>query len=337
MDNDFSRALIEGIVRRSLRNMKDSPERSIRNLIDMALNFSEGQFQRSFFESMQNTLRNEKGAYYGLIRDMAVTIDPDRLLSFGMNLGYNSCTMGAHTIREIEGREGYNIPWSIALELDGTGYAQHTDAYHDLIKQGKALGVFTWLLISAGQPVEFLDLIKTNSDCAFLLFCKPEEITQSFLDEVQSIHNLMFVVRCEPEAVQACDHLREREYLYSIYIPYRSEEASSIVNEDILSTAENLHPVFTFFTPGEPSCEEQQKAVYQQVLQVRASQQYQTILIDLIYDNRAIDGVISDDSCEVEFRKDGTLYAPDTTGRSALSLFEQPLENILRCAFPKTT
>jgi len=104
MDNDFSRALIEGIVRRSLRNMKDSPERSIRNLIDMALNFSEGQFQRSFFVSMQNTLRNEKGAYYGLIRDMAVTIDPDRLLSFGMNLGYNSCTMGAHTIREIEVR-----------------------------------------------------------------------------------------------------------------------------------------------------------------------------------------------------------------------------------------
>jgi len=211
------------------------------------------------------------------------------------------------------------------------------DAAVELIKQGKALGVFTWLLISAGHPVEFLDLIETNSDCAFLLFCKPEEITQSFLDEVQSIHNLMFVVRCEPEAVQACDHLREREYLYSIYIPYRSEEASSIVNEDILSTAENLHPVFTFFTPGEPSCEEQQKAVYQQVLQVRASQQYQTILIDLIYDNRAIDGVISDDSCEVEFRKDGTLYAPDTTGHSALTLFEQPLENILRCAFPKTT
>ena len=49
MANRASRILIETIVRKALKDIKKSPERSSRNLVDLALQFSEGKFQQDFF------------------------------------------------------------------------------------------------------------------------------------------------------------------------------------------------------------------------------------------------------------------------------------------------
>ena len=97
MGNDTSRILIETIVRKTLREIKASPGRSTRNLIDMALNFSEGRFQRNFFEAAQTMLTNEKSPYYELIRDTVAHVDCERLLRFGMNVGYHGCTCLLYT------------------------------------------------------------------------------------------------------------------------------------------------------------------------------------------------------------------------------------------------
>lgn len=48
MENSMSRILIETIIKRTLRNIKDNPERGIRNLIDMALQFWKGGFRKIF-------------------------------------------------------------------------------------------------------------------------------------------------------------------------------------------------------------------------------------------------------------------------------------------------
>ena len=71
MNSNMNRDLIETIVKKALRDVRDSPERNVRNLVDMALLFSTGQFQRQFFEIAQKTLRNEYSAYYPMIRDAA--------------------------------------------------------------------------------------------------------------------------------------------------------------------------------------------------------------------------------------------------------------------------
>ena len=100
MTNSISRVLIETIVRKTLRDIEESPERSTRNLVDMALQFSNGRFQKYFLETARGMLENENSAYYALVRDAVGNIDHERLLNFGMNVGYNSCTSGARRIRE---------------------------------------------------------------------------------------------------------------------------------------------------------------------------------------------------------------------------------------------
>ena len=59
----FPQILIETIVRKAIRDIRDSPKRNTRNLVDMALNFSEGRFQSRFFETAQSMLQDENSAY----------------------------------------------------------------------------------------------------------------------------------------------------------------------------------------------------------------------------------------------------------------------------------
>ena len=52
MENSMSRILIETTVRQTLKGLQDNPKRSVRNLVDMALHFSEGRFQYRFFQPL---------------------------------------------------------------------------------------------------------------------------------------------------------------------------------------------------------------------------------------------------------------------------------------------
>ena len=72
---DTNQILIETMVQRSLRDIACSPERTIRNLVDLALNFSHGRFQRNFLETAQAMLKNKKSAYYDLLKDAIASID----------------------------------------------------------------------------------------------------------------------------------------------------------------------------------------------------------------------------------------------------------------------
>lgn len=49
MTKNMSRLLVETVVRNALKSIRNDPERGVRNLIDMALQFSEGRFQKNFF------------------------------------------------------------------------------------------------------------------------------------------------------------------------------------------------------------------------------------------------------------------------------------------------
>lgn len=47
---DLNRTLIETMIRCAIKKLNDDPERSVRNLVDMALSFSGGESQQSFLK-----------------------------------------------------------------------------------------------------------------------------------------------------------------------------------------------------------------------------------------------------------------------------------------------
>ncbi len=118
MKNDVFYTLIETVVANKLKDMEKYPERAARNLIDLGLLFSKGKFQNSFFSSAQTMLQNEESPYYKLISNVVNDVENQRLLTFGMNLGYNSFKCGSKIIRRNERKLNCIIPWEITLHID---------------------------------------------------------------------------------------------------------------------------------------------------------------------------------------------------------------------------
>ncbi len=328
-ENDMLRILIETVIRKTIKEINDSPERSIRNWVNMALNFSEGKFQRTFFKTADDMLKNTKSPYYDLIKDSAANTDEERLLQFGMNLCYNSCTIGVRKILENEILYGFNIPWTVSFRMSGEHISENSKIYDTIITQGEDLGIYTWMLYLNGELGEALPLVQKHTDSAFILFCEPKDITDDFLDNMCDVKNVMLAVRYEENNENLYYRLRENRLLYSTYYIYDDENAESIINGDFFYDAVQLHPLFTAVIPAENCSEETGERVYKAVTSYRRRQSFQTIVWDVNRDNSNINSIISDEACNVGFDFEGGFYVRHRE-KVSLNLFGHNLRDILK-------
>ena len=336
MENSMSRILAGSVVKRTLKDMKENPERSIRNLVDMALQFSDGRFQQNFFTTAQTMLQNENSAYYRLVRDVVSYVDTDRLYTFGMNLGYNGCTAGAQRIRENEKKLGCNIPWTVSVQMDAEQFEENGQQYQAMVQAGEKLGIYAWMLFCMEQPQKSLPIVKDHADSAFFLFCEPEDLTSDFLDDAAELYNLMLLVRYDENAADMCARLRERGLLYSVWYQYGQKDTETIINGDLFYSAQQLSPVFTVLLPELECPDVVQHLAHQAVQQARNEQSYHTMLWELQGDNSLIDAIISDDTCSVYFDRDGNLCDWSKRINSVHhNLFQSSLAYIFAIACPK--
>ena len=330
----ISRLLVEAVARRYLREMRNDPERGIRNLMDMALQFSEGRFQKSLFRAARTLLEKEDSAYYGLVRDTLAHVEDSRLLTFGMNLGYNGCTAGARHIRENEGRLRCRIPWIVTFRLEPETFARHRLSYHTAIREGEGLGIHCWILAAARRPQAFLELAARHPDSAFFLFCNPGEITGPLRERLIRLPNVMPVVRLEKAAGSVYAGLRDAGLLYSLYAPYHPESWEDIRSGSLFRRAQRHAPFFTVLAAG-PTCSPAlRQAVHQAAAGFRASQEFRTIPWELSQDNQLVDAMISDDACTALFDTHGRLcIRGDPVRPGAASLFQLHLPDIFQSCF----
>lgn len=248
MEKTMSKILIETVVKTTLNNLKDDPERSIRNLVDMALRFSDNQFQQDFFQVAQTMLKNESSPYYALVRDLISYADTDRLLQFGMALGYNSCTCGAQQIRSNEKRLGHNIPWTVLLQMDAGSQERFTQ-YDAVISEGEGLGVYTWMLFAPSAPEATLDLIRNHPDSAFFFFYEPQAQSASLIDGFSELKNLMPLLRYREEYAEGYARLRTLGIPYCVYYPYGQDDMAAICDGDLFVSIQQTGAVFTALIP----------------------------------------------------------------------------------------
>ncbi len=345
-NTSITRILTEAVVKNTLKEIEDSPERSIRRLVDMALNFSEGRFRNDFFKLAQKMLENENSPYYALIRDVVTHVDHERILKFGMNVGFNSCTEGAKTIRANEEKLGFNIPWAVFLHLDRQILLEKPKQYGRVFSEGEALGIYTWVLFEDGPLAEILPLLQEHGDSAFVLVCEPESITEDFLDSAAQIYHIMPIVRYEEEKTAAFDLLRKQRFLYAAYQVYGDQDAEAINNGDLFYSAEQVHAALTALLPSQDSSAEMRMQTAAYVERARNDQFFETIPWEGWYDSCRVDAIISGDSCFADFDAQGNLrVSPDGAKKAslnasaaepgALNVFQNDLVQIFKRAFPK--
>ncbi|WP_099204989.1 hypothetical protein [Scatolibacter rhodanostii] len=336
MGKDITRVLVETTLRKTLKDIHQSPDRTIRNLVDLALNFSSGDFQKEILSDIQEMLQNEDSAYYTLASNLISQVDTDNIIAFGLNVGYNSCSAGAKEIRKIEQKEGFNIPWSLSLQISPN--ADRTAQYQSLITQGKALGIYTYLLFTEENPETLLPLIEAHPDCAFFLFISGKWITSSFLKRTSGLQHLMYAIQYDEHASTACRLLRTKKLLFSVYLRYTEQQAKTLINGEILRQILLLKPAFAFFIPQKSCTEKTEQLVYQYICHIRQEQKVPILLMDIKYDNMFIDSIISEDACTAFFDEDGFLH-PTFMQKTVqpFNCFQSDLRTIFSAAFPKTT
>ena len=319
---NLNRVLIESAVRKALRDIDESPERGVRNLVDLALDFSNGRFQRTFLEMARQMLKNEKSAYFSAMKQMVSGVEWDNIVGFGINVGYNSFTKGARIIRETEEAEGFNIPWALTFSV-----RTFEEKHRSLIEQGKKLGIYTYFIF-ADQPDEaLLHTIKQCQDCAFVLLTDGSAITDSLLALCEGVNNLMFSVG--EHMAEGCRQLKAHRKLYSVYCVYGKQEQT--VYETWLEAAADLGAVCAMFLYGGDHAAD----AYDYVVEVRKSQRLAVFPMDFRRDNMFIDSIISDDPCSAAFDLDGNLVTGEYRVCRALNGYDMPLREVFRQAFPK--
>ena len=330
MESSVNRIMVTTIVKKAIHGLKTDPDRTVRNLVDMALQFADSRFQQQFYSDAQSLLTNEKSAYYDLVKDTITQVNEETLLTFGMNVGYNGLYEGSKKIRNME---EHSIPWTISLSItEGKLYDQH----HKTIDQGEKMGIHTWHLFSNHGIYECLTLAQHHSDSAFVIFCNSNEIGWNVLDYADDIRNISIMVSFDKDADVVCDMLRVSGILYGLYYTYSQKDLECIESGELMHEMEQLHPAFSVLKPQFPCQNTLRDRVYQWIVKARMEQEFKTIPWEMYGDMLLVDSVISEQPHWIGFDEYGQLNTDQGVDRTyGLNIFVNELPEILKRAFPK--
>lgn len=304
----LARTIIETMIRKFFRDIENDPDRSIRNIIDLAINFSKGRFQKEFFQVLQEMLSNEQSAYYELVRNVVADNDHEHLMTFGMNVGFQACTIGANTIRENEDKWNFNIPWTYHLMYGTEGLS--CEAAEKIITEGKELGTYIYMLSLKGQICEeHAELLERHRDCAFVLFLSPRTMLEDPIDILKDKENLFVLIKYEPEFMEeATDELQKHHFFFGIYESCKKGQQASLLSAEHLEQIARTRVPFYVLMPEDPYDYSEDQELHDQVTRIRTQQEYPFVILDYISDIQKIDRIISNDSCAVSFDAEGCVH-----------------------------
>lgn len=297
---DLNRSILEGILRRALRDMEQDSHRSARNLVDMGLLFAKGPFERRFLAQCKDVLEDTASPYYTAINRALTKCDRDTLVTFGINLGLEGCSRGARRIREAEARHGFQVPWALEIFAGSDGlsrvYVQR------LVSEAVALGVRVFFLRDCGLDQGELELLlRENQTCAFGLFTTGSRGDYWDLSRLRQHHNLVLSISAgAPLARPFCKALEENRMPYCVHLdcaayddtlPQRIEAAGELDGLVVILLSQEAEP-------------DARQKIQDMVLRDRAA--YPFGLLHFPGDLLAIDQVISSGPCSLSFLPDGS-------------------------------
>ncbi|MCH4239632.1 MAG: hypothetical protein LKF71_05140 [Oscillospiraceae bacterium] len=310
----MTRIFISAAVDKGFKDIERDPKRSVRQLVDLGTFFAKGRFQRYFFDIFGEMLRNERSSYYKWIHDLVVNADQKQLKAFGMNLAYNSWTVGAKTVRALEQDAGHNVPWTLVFQMaeGGTLTVRMLD---EVIRQGREMGIYCYMFF-CGQnysPLTLEPLLKKYSDCAFILLVEDAQITQEMADAMLGVQNTLTCIRWDNPAdfMEKAALMSACKCFFAAWCPYNADFSGEIYRRQILPNVLQANAPFFFFVADSGCPEEVQKQMREYTIHTRQSQRDPVFCIDFYSDLAFIDDVISSDSCVLEFNKNGeTISVP---------------------------
>ena len=330
-------SILENVIQRYMSQADRNLKRGLRNLVALGQETAQGTLSRRFLQSVQRTLERENSPYYAMVRKLLRSVDHERILRYGVNLGWHGLVQGTKRIRELETRQGYHVPWSLTLQIGSGKDVLNSAAYIRLVEEGKALGIATYFLSleDSGALSTALDLADAHRDCAFTLLLPGGSWSSAALDRCRPCQNVMIGLDGgSPDLAQAAARAQERRLLYLIYRRYSTDqEAREIVSGAWARQIMPYASVAAAVVPtGSDLPPEDKASVYRYIVDARKGQRYPALLFDGCSDILYVDGCISGAPGLVSVASNGAVsaYWDGRKMETGLSIPQVSLTQVLR-------
>ena len=334
-NDKITKALLRTTIKKALADIKRDPKRSVRNLVDLGLNFAEGCNQREIFDITQHSLSNENSAYFRLAENMASELDHEKLTTFGLNFGYNGCTSGARLLREKQTELGCHLPFLITFTIDSRPDALTVSDISSAIEQGMALGIYIYAVIcSSNVYPDLLTIAEQFSECAFIYFVNAGRITREVISRTGEINNLVTSVRMEddPEPCRkAVTALREQGCITVVHYEYSPADINAILSNSITDAFAETGAIAGIYYAKQGIDPAAQKLIADYRTDIVRSQQYPIFIFEAQSDIKRIDAMFSGAECRVHFVGGGkVLYSAEQKVFEGANLRTDTLAEIFR-------
>lgn len=346
MENDeLIYTVIKTAVTKGIKYIEDNPKRGVRNLVDVGEYFATGRFQKDFFDIANDILNNKDSSYYQIIDNAVKKINHEILISFGINLGYNSWTRGANIVRQHEMNCGYNIPWTVIFNFEKIHKKQLSgDEIGNLILSGKNAGIYCYMFMvdKNDATLENVDsAITDHPDCAFILFINTDILTSKMIENMKLRNNIFISLLVDDlttedsikEIAKKTELLARNKCLFGVYKYYDDYYASKVLNGQFAHDVAKLGCSFAFLIKKEDCSEQNSHLVSEHVKNARMKNNSPVFIMDFYEDIANIDRNISSGSCFLSIDSIGqvtvsTLFNEKTPYNIRTHVFEQILENL---------
>lgn len=337
--NKITRAIIDATVDRSLREIDEDPNRSIRKLTDMGRNFATGRFLDEIYEMLQDLLKNDDSPYYTAIRNLLRNTSRTNIKEFGINISYNSLTFGGKVIRGLDGKKPFNIPWCIVIRTDPSEplSIDAADMSH-IVSQGNDLGIYTYLIRCGGtmQAVDQLLLMfAEHPDSAFICLLPEGHLSPEQLSIIKKCRNTLFLFQAAKDSTaENVKKMKQQKSLFGLYDFYGDD---TLLQWTEGSRAEEFLPYsgsFVIVAPDENCSKKTCEKMSRFVKRLRTEPKYPFIIFEQRSDVMQIGRIITDSRNDIyiEMLGDGNILTTDDTVIECRHTFS--LEQILSVALP---
>ena len=317
--NNITRAIIDATVDRSLREIEQDPQRSVRKLADMGHRVpARSRFLDDIYDIVQDLLRNDDSPYYTAIGRLLRYTDRKGIKRFFINIGYNSLTFGRKIIRESESSRSFQIPWCLVLHMNPLQRSSinAADLYH-FVEQGNALGIYSFIILLDGSVSRSPDLPKIfseNTDSAFVCIMPDEVLDDVQIRQLKSCTNTLIMIESNAASTESnIQKMQSNKLLCGLCNRYSDETADEWIRGDRMKELNQYNSAISFLVPEETCSQETRQRMGQYVRKLRTQPLYPFIPFELTCDVMEINKIICEQPCYFELLENGDILTKDDT------------------------
>ncbi|SHH99418.1 hypothetical protein SAMN02745823_01835 [Sporobacter termitidis DSM 10068] len=334
MEHRLVRQTINIAVSKAMEDMKSNTRRSIRNLIDLGLLFSNGENQEWFFNTAKKIAANPGNPYNALVARMVSNVNNDAIKKVGLNLGYSSLIYGAGKLRKKRDSFGLPLPWLLIFDISDPG----PDYFHQmgqLIKEGRELGIYTYIACpqNKGDIPAVCDIAKSFEECLFILKVSAALISEKTAEALGKIHNAVVSVQSDGpdfdrgDIGEAHRLLRKNRCLYGYHVRYNEDTAKLVTAPEYIGAAIGTGSLFGVYIAEEGVPEACRDAVYDFACHTRGERGRPLLTFEWQRDIQNINQKIFSDGGSLPANLTQWLYGAYIRAKDVLT---KPLLEILR-------